>query len=299
MPSLHTPVRRRWFLLAGALLCGAGLALPALQGRGLAVSVEAERSELRSELIDLPGGTFLMGSPPERAGGGETPQHEVTLSPFTMCRAETTQAQYVALMGENPSLCDHGCGDALPVHRVSWNQATEFLNRLTEAENQRLRAAGRPELSRCYEGEEDAVRWIEGCTGYRLPTEAEWEYAARGGTTTQYSWGEDAGPAERYAWFGEGPEGQVHPVGQKEPNPWGFYDIHGNVMEWVWDRQTPYTAGPETNPRGSEGSTNHALRGGSVKGAAQYLRPADRDYYSRDCVEGMCGIRCARGAQSP
>ena len=153
----------------------------------------------------------------------------------------------------------------------------------------------RDSLAPCYSGEGDDIEWIQGCNGYRLPTEAEWEHACRAGSQTAYSFGDDDsifGDDDSilgsYAWYKEAGS-TAHPVGGKEPNDWGLYDMHGNVWEWVWDWYGPYAVRPsgqaETDPLGAAKSKSRALRGGSVGDWSKYLRcglrfrsePGDRD----------------------
>ena len=124
---------------------------------------------------------------------------------FYMGRYEVTQEQWRAIMGDNPSFFE---GDDLPVERVSWDDVQEFISKLNDK---------------------------EGTTKYRLPSEAEWEYACRAGTTTRYSFGDSESKLGDYAWYWYNSDGETHPVGQKKANPWGLYDLHGNVLEWVQD----------------------------------------------------------------
>ncbi|MBK9367163.1 MAG: formylglycine-generating enzyme family protein [Deltaproteobacteria bacterium] len=158
----------------------------------------------------------------------------------------------------------------MPVQSVSWYDAVAYLNKLTMLESVELVALGEAPLSACYEGSGADVRWVSGCTGYRLPTEAEWEYAARAGTTTSWSFGEDPAVAGEYAWFFGNAEGKVHAVGTKKANPWGLYDMHGNVWEWVWDAYDSYKSGKVVNSVG----TSRALRGGSFDFSIGSLRSA-------------------------
>jgi formylglycine-generating enzyme required for sulfatase activity len=158
-------------------------------------------------------------------------------------------------------------------------------------------ASGEAALTACYEVSGEDVAWVEGCTGYRLPTEAEWEYAARAGTTTSWSLG-DEDPMRRqplageYAWYGGNAEGKVHTVGTKRPNPWGLYDMHGNVWEWVWDAYDSYKSGEVVNSPGA----GRALRGGSFYSSPWDLRSADRNWLSPGDRFRHGGFRCARGA---
>jgi formylglycine-generating enzyme required for sulfatase activity len=180
-----------------------------------------------------------------------------------MGKYEVTQGEYQALMGCNPSIwiCDtNGVADTnRPLEGVTWYDATNYCARLT----QRERAAGRI-----------ATNWV-----YRLPTEAEWEYACRAGTTTRFSYGDDPGYTllANYAWYGESFGDTTHPVGQKLPNPWGLYDMHGNVWEWcqdwaVWN----YAGGTVTDPQGPDTGWCRIMRGGSLSWGAKNCRSATR-----------------------
>jgi formylglycine-generating enzyme required for sulfatase activity len=177
------------------------------------------------KLVLIPKGTFTMGSPENEAGRIEDEgEHQVTISrDYYLGVYEVTQEQYEQVMGTNPSYFqgDHVAerdpktgvvkeidSSNHPVEQVSWEDAVEFCERLSELPEEK--AAGRV---------------------YRLPTEAEWEYACRAGTNTKYSFGDDEGQLGDYAWF-EANSGGTHPVGQKQPNAWGLYDTHGNVFEW-------------------------------------------------------------------
>jgi formylglycine-generating enzyme required for sulfatase activity len=198
------------------------------------------------EFVFIPAGTFMMGS--EAGEMDERPPHQVTLSrPFYIGRYEVTQAQWQKVMGNNPSLFR---GDAtLPVEQVWWTDVQDFIRKLNA---------------------------MEGGNRYRLPTEAEWEYAARAGTTTAYSFGDDASQLGKYAWYKDNSRDRTHPVGQLKPNPWGLYDIHGNVMEWVQDWYGFYTSGPVTDPRGPPSGTHRMRRGGAWNNEAPICRSANR-----------------------
>jgi len=156
---------------------------------------------------------------------------QVTLSRgFWIGKFLVTQAQYEFVMGDNPSAF---VGVSLPVETVEKPQAEAFCGELTRIE----RAAGR----------------LPDGWSYRLPTEAQWEYACRAGTTTAYSWGDDAALAEEYAWYGKNADGKTHAVGQKKPNPWGLFDMHGNCIEWcrdAWVDALPGGADPEVKEQG-------------------------------------------------
>jgi len=209
--------------------------------------------------VFIPPGTFRMGSPTNEVDRdvSEGPQMAVTISHgFWMGKYEVTQGEYLALMGSNPSTFT---GDMnLPVETVSWLDATNYCGKLT----QRERAAGR----------------IATNSVYRLPTEAEWEYAARGWTSTRFSYGDDPGYADlaNYAWYVDNSGGTTHPVGQLLPNPWGLYDMAGNVWEWCHDWWASYPGGAALDPQGPATGANRVFRGGSWIGAAAGPRSATR-----------------------
>ncbi len=215
----------------------------------------------------LPGGTFTMGSQEER--GRNTPQHSVTITkPFEIGIHEVTQKQYEAVMGTNPSVYK---GSDHPVDSVSWNQAVEFCRKLSDMPAEK--AAGHV---------------------YRLPTEAEWEYACRAGTSSIFCFGDDESQLGDYAWFGITTKPTSHPVGQKEPNLWGIYDMHGNVYEWCQDFYAPYPAGAVTDPQGGETGPERVLRGGGLSNAASYCRSADRSYIAPETNKHSYGFRVVR-----
>lgn len=270
--------------LGGLLVC-LGLAMPwlaAWQGllRFEVKDAPTKSQALRPEMILLPRGSFNMGS--DTFDEDEKPVHRVTVDSFLMCQTEVTQAQWRAVMGDNPSDCIYGCEDDAPVQNVSWFDAVRYLNRLSELQG----------LATCYEFEGEEVTWRE-CDGYRLPTEAEWEYATRAGTTTAYSFGDDMKLGE-YAWFRGNAGEKVHSVARKWQNPWGFHDMHGNVYEWVWDWYGLYSEKPEFNPRGPKTGDRRLLRGGSFAVGDWYLRSADRVRNWPTFRGVSIGFRCVR-----
>ena len=212
-----------------------------------------------SNLAFIPPGTFRMGSPTNEVDRdiSEGPQTAVTISHgFWIGKYEVTQGEYLALMGRNPS---NFTGDTnRPVEQVSWLDATNYCAKLT----QRERAAGR----------------IATNSVYRLPTEAEWEYAARGWTSTRFSYGDDPGYTDlpNYAWYADNSSATTHPVGQLLPNPWGLYDMAGNVFEWCQDRWAPLPGGTALDPQGPATGANRLFRGGSLFGPAAGMRSASR-----------------------
>jgi formylglycine-generating enzyme required for sulfatase activity len=225
-----------------------------------------------------------MGSPrnEENRGNNET-QHQVSLGAFFMGKYQVTQREYRSVMGTNPSRFK---GDNLPVENVSWFDAVEYCNRRSRQEG----------LTEAYtiSGSNDnrVVTWNREAGGYRLPTEAEWEYACRAGTGTSYSTGSSVAAA---GWYSGNSGGRIHAAGGKQPNPWGLYDMHGNVWEWCWDWFDSYGSDPQTNPSGPETpGTYRVNRGGSWNDDAHYLRSAKRtgDYPSGR--SGTIGFRVVR-----
>jgi formylglycine-generating enzyme required for sulfatase activity len=210
------------------------------------------RTDIGMELLWVPAGKFLMGSPEAVGYGDERPQTEVTLSrPFWMGRFEVRQRDWAAVMGNNPSYFK---GEDRPVETVSWDECVAFGKKLTERMKGKLPAG--------YE--------------FRLPTEAEREYACRAGTTTQWSFGNEESALERYGWFDKNAGGQMHPVGQKLANPWGLQDMHGCVWEWVFDWKGPYPGGRVTDPAGPVSGSSRVVRGGSWSNSAGDCRSACR-----------------------
>ncbi|WP_242030278.1 formylglycine-generating enzyme family protein, partial [Microcystis wesenbergii] len=209
------------------------------------------------EMVGLPAGKFLMGSPDSDpdAKSYEKPQHQVKINSFAIGKYPVTQAQYQAVMGTNPSHFSNNPQN--PVEKVSWDDAQAFCQKLSQ---------------------------ITGKT-YRLPTEAEWEYACRAGTTTRFYFGDDANQLGDYAWYDGNSQDKTHPVGQKRPNAWGLYDMSGNVWEWCEDNShNNYIGAPKD---GSAWLTNdndyHILRGGSWYDFPNYCRSAyDFTYFRRD-----------------
>jgi formylglycine-generating enzyme required for sulfatase activity len=216
-------------------------------------------------MVWIPAGEFTMGSPPEERDRDldEGPLTRVTLSVgFWIGRHEATQTEYQTLMGQNPSQYQFEGETLHPVERVSWLDAMDYCRRLTERE----RAAGN--LPEEY--------------AYRLPTEAEWEYACRAGTSTRFSFGDDDGYAfaRDHVWFSRNSDSTTHPVGTKKPNPWGLHDLHGNVLEWCLDAwRSALPGGTVTNLVVAPEGTLRVVRGGSWLYDARYARSANRDSY--------------------
>ncbi|HEY7545724.1 MAG TPA: bifunctional serine/threonine-protein kinase/formylglycine-generating enzyme family protein, partial [Blastocatellia bacterium] len=237
--------RRRNRAVAGIvvilLVVGAGVWVVKLKSGNLdaptvaALPDNSETSQLKETKIDvgafvqIPQGEFLMGS--EKGEGDEKPAHKVRISrPFEMGKYEVTQAQWEAVMGNNPS---NFKGANLPVENVSWNDAQEFIQKLNARNDGYV---------------------------YRLPTEAEWEYACRAGSTGDY-----AGNLDEMAWHGSNSASKTHSVGQKKPNAWGLHDMHGNVWEWCmdWYLENYYSQSPSADPPGPGTGSLRVSRGGS------------------------------------
>ncbi len=238
------------------------------------------------EMVLIPAGELRMGS--DRNKPDEAPVHTVRLDAFYMDRYEVTQEQYGQLVLGNPS---HFKGPKNPMEQVSWAAATLYCN-------ERSRAEG---LEPCYD--EDTVECNFEAPGYRLPTEAEWEYACRAGSETDYYYGDEAGGLGEYAWFADNSLDTTHPVGEKKPNPWGLYDMHGNVAEWCNDLYGPryYRDSPQDNPRGPEDGEEYVLRGGAWNSPADECRSAyrlgDDPGFQDPCFRGdHIGFRCVRKA---
>lgn len=238
------------------------------------------------DLVQLPGGSFLMGSPKSEEGrfGNEGPVHEVRLSPFACMRFPVTRRLYAETLG-NDLGWPEGDADDRPVNNVSWRDAVEFCNRLSQREG----------LEPCYRIEGEEVEWNRAAGGYRLLTEAEWEYACRAGTQTRWFFGDAEERLGDHAWYDANSNGQPQPVGGKSPNAWGLHDMHGNVWEWCWDWFGPYAAERQVDPAGPEDGDSRALRGGSFAFSPWFLRSADRNWFLPSDRNRYFGFRCARG----
>jgi formylglycine-generating enzyme required for sulfatase activity len=215
---------------------------PATTNKSTPVELPESANSIGMKFKLIPAGTFTMGK------GGDA--HEVTLTkPFKMGVHEVTQSQYKQVMGVNPSQFK---GADNPVGGGNWEDAIEFCRKLSELPAEK--AAGNV---------------------YRLPTEAEWEYACRAGTTTQFSFGDDEAEWE-FAWYSDNSASKAHPVGGKQPNAWGLYDMHGNVWEWCQDWYDDYPSGAVTDPTGPASGSYRVYRGGSWRRTAGSCRSASR-----------------------
>ena len=203
------------------------------------------------EVVVIPAGSFTMGCTPEQGSDCydyEKPSHEVTLTrSFALMKTEVTQGLYEKVMGENPSEFK---GENRPIENVSWYDAVTFANKLSVMEGRET----------CYEINGTDVQWTnKDCKGWRLPTEAEWEYAARGGENYKYSGSDNV---DEVGWYDGNSGTETHSVGQKKANGFGLYDMSGNVYEWVWDWYGEYPRASQTDPLGSPSGSLRVLRGG-------------------------------------
>ncbi len=270
--------------------------------------------ELGIAMVTVFAGEFTMGSPDSELGRVEDLEvlHEVTLTrDFVIGQTELTQAQYLARAGDNPSAFQ-ACGEDCPVESISWNQAAMFTNQLSDE-------AG---LAHCYtcEGEGDALScalastWstIYACPGYRLPTEAEWEYATRGGSSAAFSNGGDllegtendcdgelaldnGAILDEVDWYcGSTGNDLTRAVGQLRPNAWCLHDVHGNVWEWNHDGMTFFDGAAATDPYGREDEGYRVFRGGGWTDHPRATRSANRRADPRDYAYDFLGMRVAR-----
>ena len=243
-----------------------------------------EHSREKIPMVPIPGGTFLMGSPRREKGRGkdEGPQHEVTLSPFWMASHEITWNAYEIWMSDTDILRREALGikatqrDAV-ASEFQLSKPTPPYTDMTFGMGKR----GYPAICMTQHAARTFCQWLTAKTGryYRLPTEAEWEYACRAGTTTAYHFGDKPGPLGEYAWFLDNSEEKYQKVGQKKPNPWGLFDMHGNVSEWVLDQHLPGAYGEHTakNPLVIPSTLYpRVVRGGSWDDDPDRLRSAAR-----------------------
>ena len=216
------------------------------------VNRQAELNKLINNMVYVSGGTFTMGATSEQgsdAWDAEKPTHSVTLSSFYLCKYEVTQALWKAVMGNNPSYFK---GNNLPVECVSWKDCQTFISRLNNLTGK----------------------------NFRLPTEAEWEYAARGGNRSRCYKYSGSNVLSDVAWYGDNSGDKTHPVGSKSPNELGLYDMSGNVCEWCSDCYGTYSSSAQTNPTGPLSGSGRVLRGGSLEYVARACRSSVRSNYA-------------------
>ena len=240
-----------------------------------------------AEMVPIRAGTFQMGSSEQEEGrlDHEGPMHAITVTSYECMQYLVTRRLYAELMGKDPGWPE-GEADTRPVNNVSWFDAVRFCNALSNRMN----------LTPCYSGlETQEVVWDDEADGYRMPTEAEWEYVARAGTQTAWCFGDDESELEKYGWFYKKSDSRVHPIGKLEANLWGLYDMHGNLYEWCWDWYGAYNDEPQTNPDGAENGESRVLRGGAFFDVPRDLRSAFRYWDEPEFSDWGVGFRCVRG----
>jgi formylglycine-generating enzyme required for sulfatase activity len=235
-------------------------------GRPLVLTIPGP-DRVRLRMRRIPTGVFAMGAPEGEEGrdGDEGPKHEVVISrPFHLGIHEVTQQQWEAVMGNHPSKAKGN--PRHPVEQVSWEDCQEFIKKLNAM----------------------------GIGTFRLPTEAEWEYACRAGSQAAYAFGDDDAKLGEYAWYRGNSGNHPHEVGAREPNAWGLYDMHGNVSEWCGDWYDKYVMDRQADPAGPADGTRRVSRGGSWSLPSAFCRSANRDRASPDIRDEDLGFRLVR-----
>ena len=220
---------------------------------------------IKYSMVWVEGGTFRMGATSEQgsdAYSDEKPVHSVTLSGYYIGKTEVTQALWKVVMGSNPSSCK---GDNLPVEQVSWNDCQKFIRKLNSLTGQ----------------------------NFRLPTEAEWEFACRGGNNSRGYKYSGSNYIDNVAWYDGNSGDKTHPVGTKAPNELGIYDMTGNVWEWCADWYGDYSSGAQTNPKGPYDGSDRVCRGGGWGSLARLCRSSNRSYSYPTYRDGSLGLRLA------
>jgi formylglycine-generating enzyme required for sulfatase activity len=255
------------YRIAAAILtlrCAFGFA-PAGQNPPPPKEIGIDFNGIRMDFVLIPAGSYVMGD--DNGREGEKPAHRVTITrPFYLAKFEVTREQYSAVM-----LGQKGTANKpdYPADFVRWEMCREFLARMKQIHPDRQ---------------------------FRMPTEAEWEYAARAGTATRYWFGSNPQSLQEYAWFGELAGGQSHPVGKKRSNPWGLYDMYGNVWEWCQDFLSPYDKAEATDPQGPASGRQHVFRGGAWNCSADRCTSAARDSFPAAAF--VLGLRVAISIES-
>jgi formylglycine-generating enzyme required for sulfatase activity len=261
----------------------------------VAMSIFAQQNSVPDGFVRINGGTFTMGShanEPERRDS-EGPQRQIMVSSFYMGKYEVTQKEYQEIMGTNPSYFK---GDNLPVEQVSWFDAVEYCNKRSQKEGLP------PAYTISGSADNRTVTWNRNANGYRLPTEAEWEYACRAGTTTPFNTG-NITTTNQANYNGNYPYNnnakgiyrqKTTDVGSFTPNAWGLYDMHGNVYEWCWDWYGDYTSEAQANPVGAVSGSFRVIRGGSWVSFWRTLRSANRGFDTPSYRDFDGGFRLVR-----
>ncbi len=287
-----------WFFTFGVLFCSIAVCLVSIGcDRGTEVPPPGKSAAAMTPrtlttssglmMVLIPAGEFEMGD--NEGDPDERPAHQVQLSAFYMDTHEVTQKAYEALMQQNPSKAK---GPDRPVEQVDWYHAVLFCNMRSLKEG----------LKPCYDAKTLVCDF--NANGYRLPTEAEWEYACRAGTREKYPFGNDAAKLKNCAWFKPNAGQTTHPVGQKTPNPWGLFDMQGNVAEWCNDfySETAYANSPARDPHGPARGEKCVLRGGSWRTGEDACRFSARNSetvrFADACFgSDACGFRCVKAAR--
>ena len=256
------------------------------------VDVEKAKESVFSGLYtlkEIPAGSFEMGCTSEQGSDcddDEKPSHMVEISKaFYLMESEVTQELYEKVMGNNLS---YFTGSKRPVENVSWYDAVTFANKLSVLEGREQCYQMTSRVKDEYGDEQYDVSWTKNCRGWRLPTEAEWEYAARGGQSYKYAGSNTEGDV---AWYTDNSGSSTHDVCGKQKNSYGLCDMSGNVDEWVWDWKGDYSTGTQVDPTGPTSDSNRVARGGSWNGSPRGLRVSRRGIYSPDSRYDSLGFR--------
>ena len=237
------------------------------------------------DMVLVNGGTFTMGNAKETVFSDELPAHSVTLNDFYIGTYEVSQKEWRSVMGYNPSFFE---GDELPVEKISWYEAVNFCNKLSEKEG----------LTPCYTfGRGNKVVWNDKANGYRLPTEAEWEYAANGGQLSKHTLYAGNNDPDVIGWHKANSKGTTHESGLKANNELGLYDMSGNVWEWCWDWYGDYPSNPVTNPKGPTLGTERCRRGGGWHIIEKSMRNTNRIGTPPNMSFNYVGLRVVRNAK--
>jgi len=259
-------------------------------GAGLFAQQPAAARTYPSNMVRVEGGTFQMGT--AKGAGDERPVHTVTISTFYMSKCTVTQKEWYEIMGttieqqrvSSRGLLLRGSGDNYPMYYVNWNDAIEYCNKRSLKEG----------LKPAYRVSGNAITCDWEADGYRLPTEAEWEYAAKGGNGLfgyEYS---GSNNVDTVAWYNRNSEQSTQPVGTKAANSLGLYDMSGNVWEWCWDWEGKYPNNAQTDPRGPASGSSRIRRGGSWMDGATFVRSAYRGSISPSRSGSDIGFRVVR-----
>ncbi len=276
--------RRARSLWAAALITGGLVGCSPQTERPAASGKQSVTTACGLEMVAIPAGQFMMGA--SDSSIDTKPAHSVKVDSFLMDQCEVTQEVYQKLMGANPS---RNKSPKNPVEQVTWTAAVKFCNARSAQEG----------LKPCY----DTNTWNcdFSANGYRLPTEAEWEYACRAGSSSRYYFGDSADQLKSFGWFEGNSQSKTHPAGQRKPNAWGLYDMSGNVWEWCNDFYGTkyYRESPAENPRGPKEGEKRVLRGGawssSADSCASYVRNCDEAGLTDVCLTmDSNGFRCVR-----